>query len=450
MEIFKLFGTILVDSSKAEESISKTENKAEGLGSKLGNGIKTAAKWAVGLGAAAGTVGGAMMAAANKVAGTADEIDKASRRAGTSAETWQKLNYAFGQSGIESSKLESAMIKNQKALNDAAGGGKKAIAAYDQLKVSIKNADGSLRNSDEVFQDTLKSLADLEDKNLRNAIANDIFGKSYGDLAPILDSGSKGINDLTSRVEKLGLIMSQEAVDAGVKFGDTLSDVKQVGGALFNELAIHLVPVLQKMLDWVLAHMPEIKATMSGAFEVIKVVVGAVSTLFDALFPILETLYNFIKPTFPAIATITKTAFDTVITVVEGVAWVFEKVTGAIKTALDWLGLWNKEPVDDKEPRNPSKTPSNRRVNRAELDGSHAAGLAYVPFDGYVAELHKGERVVPANQNVQATTVNHTGTIRVEGVNNEGQLIAVYNMLVNDVSQGNRRIPNRPSLIPIG
>lgn len=32
-------------------------------------------------------------------------------------------------------------------------------------------------------------------------------------------------------------------------------------------------------------------------------------------------------------------------------------------------------------------------------DGSHANGLPFVPFDGYIAQLHKGERIVPANQN---------------------------------------------------
>jgi uncharacterized protein YukE len=32
------------------------------------------------------------------------------------------------------------------------------------------------------------------------------------------------------------------------------------------------------------------------------------------------------------------------------------------------------------------------------IDGSHAGGLAYVPFDGYIAELHKGEAVIPAAQ----------------------------------------------------
>ena len=34
----------------------------------------------------------------------------------------------------------------------------------------------------------------------------------------------------------------------------------------------------------------------------------------------------------------------------------------------------------------------------AKLDGSHAMGLNYVPFDGYVAMLHQGERVLTAQQ----------------------------------------------------
>lgn len=33
---------------------------------------------------------------------------------------------------------------------------------------------------------------------------------------------------------------------------------------------------------------------------------------------------------------------------------------------------------------------------RSSVSGSHAAGLSYVPYDGYIAELHKGERVLTA------------------------------------------------------
>lgn len=44
----------------------------------------------------------------------------------------------------------------------------------------------------------------------------------------------------------------------------------------------------------------------------------------------------------------------------------------------------------------------------AALLPSHATGLASVPYDGYTARLHKGERIVPANQNMPNITVNMT------------------------------------------
>lgn len=35
-------------------------------------------------------------------------------------------------------------------------------------------------------------------------------------------------------------------------------------------------------------------------------------------------------------------------------------------------------------------------LNGGKTDGSHAGGLSYVPFDGYIAELHQGEQVLTA------------------------------------------------------
>ena len=36
---------------------------------------------------------------------------------------------------------------------------------------------------------------------------------------------------------------------------------------------------------------------------------------------------------------------------------------------------------------------------RRKIDGSNRDGLAYVPYDGYISELHKGERVLTAQEN---------------------------------------------------
>lgn len=44
-------------------------------------------------------------------------------------------------------------------------------------------------------------------------------------------------------------------------------------------------------------------------------------------------------------------------------------------------------------------TPNEKARRLGVIDGSHANGLSYVPFNGYRAELHKGERVLTAQEN---------------------------------------------------
>lgn len=73
---------------------------------------------------------------------------------------------------------------------------------------------------------------------------------------------------------------------------------------------------------------------------------------------------------------------------------IIEDIKQGISDAWDGLvsfftGLWDS--LFGNRTVNVSATASGTAVN-----GSHASGLDYVPFDGYIAELHKGEMVVPA------------------------------------------------------
>ena len=74
MEIFKLFGSIFVDTTEADKKIEQTGKKSEGLGTKLGNVAKTAGKWALGLGVAAVT---AATAIGGMAINTAKDVDAA-------------------------------------------------------------------------------------------------------------------------------------------------------------------------------------------------------------------------------------------------------------------------------------------------------------------------------------------------------------------------------------
>ena len=111
MEIFKLFGSILVDSEQAEKSIQKTDDKALDLGKTLSNGAKKAGEFGLAVAGGAVAAGTAMLAVANDTAKTADEIDKASIRMGISAESFQELKYAAEQSGVSVGDLEKAAKK---------------------------------------------------------------------------------------------------------------------------------------------------------------------------------------------------------------------------------------------------------------------------------------------------------------------------------------------------
>lgn len=55
-----------------------------------------------------------------------------------------------------------------------------------------------------------------------------------------------------------------------------------------------------------------------------------------------------------------------------------------------------------------SETGQDGKTIMTPIDGSHRNGLDYVPFDGYIAELHKGEAVLTASENKAYQTMDYS------------------------------------------
>ena len=89
-----------------------------------------------------------------------------------------------------------------------------------------------------------------------------------------------------------------------------------------------------------------------------------------------------------------------------------------MKKALDADGNGLQLPVEPILPDNAAQLISDEigtvqvpveLVNSlAGIDGEHANGLPFVPYDGYIAALHRGERVLPASQNKSWNVYNNT------------------------------------------
>lgn len=83
-------GSIFVDTDKADQSLSKTDKNAEGLGKRLLGGIGTAAKWGAALVGAGIAGAGALLGVATKSAEAADRVDKMSQKIGISRKGFQE------------------------------------------------------------------------------------------------------------------------------------------------------------------------------------------------------------------------------------------------------------------------------------------------------------------------------------------------------------------------
>lgn len=442
-ELFKLFGSIMIDNEKANESISKTEKKAQSLGDKLGKGVVTAGKWGLAIGAGAAAAGGALLGVASKSADATDRIDKMSQKLGMSKQGFQEWDYILGQNGISIDSLGGGMKALTNLTDELSKGTKGAVDSFGRLGISYDDLKG--KTQEEIFDITVKKLMEVEDVTQRAALANDLLGRSGAELAPLLNQGAEGAEELRKRAQELGLVLSDDAVDAGVVFGDTMDDLKSSMAAATAQIGVELMPMFQKFMDWVLVNMPEIKAFMSEAFRVIGEAVQVVWGIFsNYLLPVFESILGWVQDNWPLISSIIKTAFTVVKTVwdiilqpvlkallsifgdvfkwvdenfptiqktietvfgaigdvVDGVVDVFKSLVGWIEDALDAWNKWRNRPDEEKQKTSTSNFGGITGGVKSYIGATpHANGLEYVPYDGYVASLHKGERVLTAKEN---------------------------------------------------
>ena len=102
-EVFRLFGSILLDTSETDKSLAKTEKSGKNLASTLASGAKTVVAAGAAIGAAATAAGTAIYGIAKSAAGTTDEIDK----------MMNKKSGMLGISGVTSDNQEIERLSKE-------------------------------------------------------------------------------------------------------------------------------------------------------------------------------------------------------------------------------------------------------------------------------------------------------------------------------------------------
>jgi lambda family phage tail tape measure protein len=200
-----------------------------------------------GLSGALGTLAPLLSVAglAGMVKGTldaADNMNDLAQATGVSVEALSRFNKAAAVSGTNLEGVSKGLVKLNKAMVDAATGGKESAATFAALGVNVKGADGQLKSADRVMLEVANRFKAMPDGAVKTALALRLFGKSGAELVPLLNMGGDAIDKLST---KMTTAFAQKADE----YTDKLAVLGGKVRALGMDLTIALLPALETITD---------------------------------------------------------------------------------------------------------------------------------------------------------------------------------------------------------
>ena len=275
---------------KVGENLSVTEKKIKKVSSqfrKLSNGMKQAFNGAmIATGAVVGTVG----ALATKTAQAGDRIDKMSQKIGMSRKSFQEWDYIMSQNGGNVDSLQMGYKTLATQMDGVRKGSKDSINAFNKLGVSVRGSNGALRSQDEVFNEVVRKLQAIKNPTEKAILAQKLFGKSAIEMKPLLNQSADSIDNLRQKANDLGMVMSDDAIDASVKFTDTMDTLKRSFGAIGLSIGAGLIPHLQQVADMLINNLPQIKQTLIPVIQNLGNILGFLFQHLDVIIPAITAL----------------------------------------------------------------------------------------------------------------------------------------------------------------
>lgn len=255
-----------------------------------GNKAKAAGQALRGLSVAAAGVTTAIGGVTYRAATMADDLNTLSKQTGIST---HELQMYAAQADLVDVSVES-MARSQKKLKRSmltAKEGGESLKYFEELGVSVTDANGELRDSNDVFTDTIKALGQMENETERDAIAMAIFGKSASDLNPLIEDQGHTYERVSKIMEKYGLDpISQESLDRANEFRDQIDTIKlvftQAVQIVGTKIAGYLVPIMEKVVGFFARIAQGIAGLSGGALAKL----GGLSAVVAALAPVLMAL----------------------------------------------------------------------------------------------------------------------------------------------------------------
>ena len=279
LEIFRLVGSIFVDNEKANKSIGKTDEKAQGVGKTLLDGVKRAGKWGAAI-----------------VAGAAAAATVISGLAATTVSSYADCEQLIG--GVETLFKDSAGIVEGYAKNAY----KTAGMTANQYMETVTSFSASLLqglNGDTAAAAKVADMAITDMSDNANKMGTDMqsIQNAYQGFAKqnytMLDNLKLGYGGTKTEMERL---LADASKLSGVKYNiDNLNDVYEAIHVIQGEMGItgttakEATSTISGSINMIKAKLSDFKTTIGASIA--PVVQSFLTMAIDNL-PVLEGLIN--------------------------------------------------------------------------------------------------------------------------------------------------------------
>lgn len=271
------------DLKSTTDSLSESLDKVKETAASVGEAADQVAEKTRGLSAAGAAVAGGILALGANAISTADDLATMSAQTGISTDTLQKFQYASDMVDVSVEDLATAFKKMKLNMDEHP-------ESFEALGVSVTNTDGTFRNLEDVFYDTIGKLSEIEDGTERDLVSMDLFGKGADSLATIIDDGGATLKDYSDKAEELGLILDEDTITSLTSTGDKVDDLKARARSTLTELGAKLVDEMGPTLDTIftkignlITKIGDLDGDTLSTIVTIGLVVAAISPLASAI-----------------------------------------------------------------------------------------------------------------------------------------------------------------------
>ncbi len=281
----------------AENQETAAAQSNEAAHSKLNGVLKAAGAAVAAVAAAAAAAAKAIWDATNASGKWADELLTLSAQTDVSTNTLQKWDYAARFIDTDTETMTKALAKVTMQQKNAIKTGNDYVTTLDGQVIALKNSNGEFKTSEEVFYEMLDTLGNIEDTTMRDAAAQDLFGKSFQELKPLIDAGSEGLKKYGDEAEALGLVLDKDAVKSLGAFDDQMQKFQATMQVAGREMSLSFLPATQRVAESLTELATTVTTALADGFQE-----ADVDTVLNALFAKLSEGLTDLSAMMPGIA----------------------------------------------------------------------------------------------------------------------------------------------------